>query len=92
LKDLPVILEDELHEPYRARFIPNYNGIKKELLSMGALGVMISGSGPSMVILTERERVEELVESVGFVLTKNNIIAKILNLDIDYEGAVLEVN
>jgi len=62
------------------------------LLSMGALGVMISGSGPSMVILTERERVEELVESVGFVLTKNSIIAKILNLDIDYEGAVLEVN
>ncbi|HOP55382.1 MAG TPA: homoserine kinase [bacterium] len=92
LKDLPVILEDELHEPYRARFIPNYNGIKKELLSMGALGVMISGSGPSIVILTEREKVEELVELAGFVFNKNNIMAKILNLDIDYEGAVLEVN
>lgn len=91
LKDLHTILDDELHEPYRARFIPNYNEIKRELLSVGALGVMISGSGPSIVILTEKEGSKELVESTDFILSKNNIEAKILNLEIDYEGAVLEV-
>lgn len=92
LKDLHSILEDELHEPYRARFIPRYNEIKRELISVGALGVMISGSGPSIVILTERGETERLVESTSVILAKNNIEAKILNLEIDYEGAVLEVN
>lgn len=92
LKDLPFILEDELHEPYRARFIPNYNRIKKELLSVGALGVIISGSGPSIVILTEGEKTEEILKSTNFILTENNIKAKVLNLEIDYEGAILEVN
>jgi len=92
LKDLPSILDDEIHEPYRARYIPNYRRIKEEIISAGALGVMISGSGPSIVILVEKDRDRRLKEDTEFILNKNGISADVLSLEIDNEGAVLEVN
>lgn len=91
LNDLPLILEDELHEPYRAKYIPNYKKIKEELISRGALGVMISGSGPSMVILSKRDNAKQLKEDIELILFKNNIVSKIFDLEIDKEGALLEV-
>ncbi|MBC7319661.1 homoserine kinase [bacterium] len=90
-KHLPIILDDELHEPYRANYIPNYKKIKEELISSGALGVMISGSGPSMVILSERDKVKQLKEDIKAVLFRNNIVSKVFDLEIDNEGALLEV-
>lgn len=90
-ENLPIILEDELHEPYRANYIPNYRKIRKELISTGALGVMISGSGPSMVVLSKKDNAEELKEDIKSILSKNNIVSKIFDLEIDNEGALLEV-
>ncbi len=91
IRDLPLILEDELHEPYRAKYIPNYSKIKKEIISSGALGVMISGSGPSMVILSKRDDIKRLKEDIRRILFKNSIESRIFDLEIDNEGASLEV-
>jgi len=91
IKDLPLILEDELHEPYRARYIPNYKKIKEEIISSGALGVMISGSGPSMVILSKRDDVKQLKEDAERILFNYNIESKVFDLEIDNDGALLEV-
>lgn len=91
MKNLPLILEDELHEPYRAKYIPNYKKIKEEIISSGALGVMISGSGPSIVILSRRDEVKRLKGSIEKILFENNVESKIFDLEIDNEGALLEV-
>ncbi len=91
LNDLPLILEDELHEPYRAKYIPNYKKIKEEVISRGALGVVISGSGPSMAVLSKIDKVKQLKEDIELILLKNNIESKIFDLEIDNEGALLEV-
>lgn len=45
---------DRLHEPYRGQLIPGYTEIRSQLLKDGALGVAISGSGPTIIAFTTR--------------------------------------
>jgi homoserine kinase len=91
LKELSFILEDEFHEPYRESFIPNYNRIKREMLESGALGVMISGSGPTVVILSYKNDVKFISHLVSDIFNRYNMKVKVLNLEIDQEGVVSEV-
>jgi len=91
LDDIPFILEDELHEPYREEFIPNYNRIKREILRSGALGVMISGSGPTIITLAYKNRFDSIYKSVSDIFANYNLKVKLLNLEVDNKGAVLEV-
>ena len=46
-------LHDEIVEPLRGPFIPNFDVIKKAALENGALGSGISGSGPSIFALSK---------------------------------------
>lgn len=48
-KDLAfALLKDEVAEPYRQELLPNFESTKAQLLSMNALAVGISGSGPTL--------------------------------------------
>ena len=56
--DLPLIkrsLEDVLVEPVRSKLIFGFDTIKKNCMEAGALGGGISGSGPSIFMLSEHE-------------------------------------
>lgn len=48
---LKYALIDKIHEPYRQRLIPDYKRLKKIALDEGALGVYISGAGPTIMCL-----------------------------------------
>lgn len=48
-------LQDVVVEPYRSQLIPNFNSIKTQSIIAGALGVGISGSGPSIFALSKGE-------------------------------------
>ncbi len=50
-------LSDKLHQPYRAKLIPGFEKIKESLKDL-ALGVMLSGSGPTVIALTVESEVE----------------------------------
>ena len=43
--------EDHLHQPYREHLIPGMSEVFRAALDAGALGVMISGAGPSLLAL-----------------------------------------
>jgi homoserine kinase len=47
-------MEDEIAEPYRRHLIPGYHDVKRMGLEAGAAGVSISGAGPSLVALVDR--------------------------------------
>lgn len=55
-------LEDRIIEPVRLSLIPQFDAIKQASLDAGALGGGISGSGPSMFMLSESS---ETAEKVG---------------------------
>lgn len=55
-------LEDVLIEPVRSILIPGFNTIKEKSKETGALGGGISGSGPSILMLSKDEQTARAVE------------------------------
>jgi len=57
-------LEDVLIEPIRSILIPGFDQVKQQSKEAGALGGGISGSGPSIFMLSETEATAKKVEAV----------------------------
>lgn len=54
-------LKDVIAEPQRSDLIPHYHKLKSLVIESGALGVGISGSGPSVFALTKGKEIANLV-------------------------------
>ncbi len=57
-------LEDVIIEPVRSILIPGFDEVKKKCKDAGALGGGISGSGPSIFMLSKEEKTAKSVEAV----------------------------
>ena len=57
-------LEDVIIEPVRSILIPGFDEIKSRCMEAGALGGGISGSGPSVFMLSKTESTAQAVEKV----------------------------
>ena len=57
-------LEDVIIEPVRSILIPGFDAVKKQSKECGALGGGISGSGPSIFMLSKEHKVAIQVEKV----------------------------
>lgn len=68
-------MRDRLHQPYRAALIPGMNTILEEAANHGALGAVLSGAGPTLLLLAEPEASGngELVAFVKEVMAKEGI-------------------
>ncbi|MBV7268092.1 homoserine kinase [Winogradskyella luteola] len=55
-------LNDVVIEPHRKQLIPHFDNIKSHAMEAGALGCAISGSGPSIFVLSKGEVVAKTVE------------------------------
>ena len=65
--DIPLIgrsLEDVIIEPVRSILIPGFDEVKNQSKAAGALGGGISGSGPSIFMLSENETIAKKVEAI----------------------------
>ncbi|MEM3640563.1 MAG: homoserine kinase [Candidatus Bathyarchaeia archaeon] len=59
LKDVVLMgeaMKDLIAEPYRASLIPSLKDVKNSAIKAGALGVAISGAGPSILALIDSRR------------------------------------
>ncbi len=54
-------LEDVIVEPVRSKLIPGFDEVKQKSLAAGALGGGISGSGPSLFMLSKEKNLAEKV-------------------------------
>ena len=57
-------LEDVIIEPVRSILIPGFDEVKRNCKEAGALGGGISGSGPSIFMLSKEESTAREVEAV----------------------------
>ena len=57
-------LEDVIIEPVRSILIPGFDEVKRNCKEAGALGGGISGSGPSIFMLSKEEKTARAVEKV----------------------------
>ncbi len=64
-------LHDEIIEPVRSILIPYFHEVKKKCLEAGAIGGGISGSGPSIFMLSANEAIARNVEIAISAVYKN---------------------
>lgn len=81
-------LKDKLHQPYRGKLIKGYEIVRKKCDELGALGVYLSGAGPTIMAIVEEEN-DEFSKQIKsyFKLIEFNWDVKELKLN--YSGAIL---
>lgn len=79
-------MEDKLHQPFRAPFIPGIEEMFSQIKRTGLAGVALSGSGPTVVSLTKRSAEKTTSKIMKDTFLKAGINCRILVLEADLEG------
>ncbi|MDP1511331.1 homoserine kinase [Paenibacillus sp. CMAA1739] len=81
-------MRDQLHQPYRAALVPGMAEILQDAHQYGALGVALSGAGPTLLALTDQRenRKAELEQYLTETMKKEGITASVLKLRPESEG------
>ncbi|MEE8564361.1 MAG: homoserine kinase [Atribacterota bacterium] len=82
-------MEDRLHQPYRAPFIPGIEDMFSQIKETGLAGIALSGSGPSVVSLTKKGREGEISKIMKDAFLNAGITCRTLVLEADLEGTKL---
>lgn len=71
-------MQDRLHQPYRAALVPGMEKLLAEASSHGALGIALSGAGPTLLCLVDRQesRKNELEAFLKDTMQENGISAR----------------
>lgn len=81
-------LEDRLHQPYREKLIPGFKEIKETLKHEdNVMGTVISGAGPSIVIISQKNNIEKIYQTVKTVWDNLNVHCDIRTLTVEKCGA-----
>lgn len=83
-------LRDYLHQPYRFPLIPEVKFFSEKARQKGALGIVLSGAGPSLLAFSFKDKAENLKEFLEQELKKEKISGKIMILEICKEGIIIE--
>ena len=84
---LQIALEDKIHQPYRKSLIRGYDEVKSAAIANGAYGMVISGAGPTLLALTNRDQVSTVVKAMSEAWAKIGIKADVRSLLLDTAGA-----
>ncbi|WP_426350034.1 homoserine kinase [Alloiococcus sp. CFN-8] len=85
LENLPVACEDRLHQPYRAKLIPDYEPVVKKCWEYNASAVFLSGAGPTILVLVPQENNDFIKSINSYLITLNNKWQS-SELYIDFQG------
>lgn len=80
--------QDALHQPYRKSLFPGMDPLFKAALDAGALGVFLSGAGPTILALV-RDNAEEVVRALAETAKREGIAGSIRLACPALEGAHL---
>jgi homoserine kinase len=58
-------VKDRLHQPYRQALIPGYEAVGSAAVAAGALGMVISGAGPTLLALVDAAQATEVAAAMG---------------------------
>lgn len=84
---LQAALADRIHQPYRQQLITGYQKMQQAAIAAGAYGMVISGAGPTLLALTNFDRVDRVVESMIETWDRLDVDADVRSLALDTLGA-----
>lgn len=83
-------MEDRIHQPYRKTLIPGYDEVKEAAINAGALGVAISGAGPTLIAFVQADRGTDVGTAMVESWKTHGIHVDALSLMLDRKGTTLE--
>ena len=87
-KLMKIALQDRLHQQYREKLIPGLKEINEALKHKdNVMGVVISGAGPSVLVISHGNNLNKIRETVSKVWLDLNVKSKILTLQVEEHGA-----
>lgn len=85
---MKLALKDRLHQPYRMKLVPGLEKIIENLKhEENVLGCVLSGAGPSILIISEKNNLDKIKSIVKDTWNDLNVKAEILTLPVEREGA-----
>lgn len=85
---LAAAMEDRLHQPYRAPLIPGMMEAIQAGYEAQALGVALSGAGPSLLAITQ-QHAEQVATALREAFARHRVRCQTLLLQADLQGATL---
>ena len=87
---MKLALKDKLHQPYRTKLVPGLEKIIDNLKhEENVLGCVLSGAGPSILIVSEKNNLDRIKAIVREVWTDLNVKAEIITLPVENNGAAV---
>lgn len=83
---------DTIHEPFREALVPELPQLKMALRNGPALGVVLSGAGSSILVITEKYHAEEVLSSINKWQASTGDKSVILTPEADHDGLVIEID
>lgn len=87
---LRTALQDRIHQPYRQTLIQGFEQVQTAALDAGAHGLVISGSGPTLLALTHPDQMVAVETAMAEAWVAQGISVQTRILEIDPAGAVVE--
>ncbi|MEI2396095.1 MULTISPECIES: homoserine kinase [Paenibacillus] len=86
-------MQDRLHQPYRAPMVPGMEKLLAEAPGRGALGIALSGAGPTLLCMVDRssDKKQELEHFLTETMQENGIPSRTVWLSPCTSGVTTEV-
>ncbi len=90
LEMIKIGMQDRLHQPYRASLVPGMQQILEQATEQGALGIALSGAGPTMIAFVDRhsQQKEQLEHYLVDTMKAQGITAQAMWLKPVKEGVI----
>ena len=89
-KLMKVALKDKLHQPYREKLVPGMREIMDAFKHEdGVLGCVLSGAGPSMLIISYKYDLDHIKSTVKDIWDGQNIKVDIRTMKVEEQGAIV---
>ena len=83
-------LKDRLHQPYREKLVPGMHEIIEAFKHEdGVLGCVLSGAGPSMLIISHKYDLDKIKSTVKDIWEAQNIKVDCRTLKVEEQGAIV---
>lgn len=87
---LQVALADRIHQPYRQSLIRGYEAVQTAAVEAGAMGLVISGAGPTLLALTDTDTAATVATAMTTAWKQQGVEAEVRSLEIDVQGARID--
>jgi homoserine kinase len=84
------LMDDRLHQPYRARLVPGLREALSAAVKAGAAGAALSGSGPTVFAFVEGGSGPRVGAAMKRAFAAKRVASRWLELDADHQGVRIE--